>query len=386
MTLKLTIIIPCYNCVDTLEEAVASCFRQGLSSPFEIILVDDGSSDGTRILLEKIGRAHPEIKVILHEKNRGGGAARNTAIAHASGEIICCLDADDILPNDTLQGMIEQLTASKSDGVLFEETRFFKKNPVETHIIRNTITGRPIEIADFFGKDAGFLTTVNFVYTKKAFETAGGYPTHHGFDTQGFGLRFLAVGNKVTVAHGSAYLHRRHHGPSYFVREYNGGKLSFNSYLMLEDVFYLFSKKIKEEILKYKIYIDNKLGENNLLSYLRSRITTIGEDAFFIPNYKSYLGKDGEKKYTSEIADSNDPIDLHTQGLWLYKNQKFSEACEFYLKIWDRYSGSSIYITNIMQCFMNDEIVYKMMYIPPTPIEKLVSLCRKIKNRVRKNF
>ncbi len=93
--MKISVIMPVYNEAATVEEILSRV----LSAPpdfveKEIILVDDASTDGTRQKLEEISRAHPEIRVLYHEKNRGKGAALRTGFQHASGEIIVIQDAD----------------------------------------------------------------------------------------------------------------------------------------------------------------------------------------------------------------------------------------------------------------------------------------------------
>ena len=85
---RLSIIIPCYNCAETLEEAVDSIYRQALTLPFEIIMVDDCSTDKTVKIMDKLKNRYKETKVFNHEKNQGGGVTRNTAVEKSTGDII----------------------------------------------------------------------------------------------------------------------------------------------------------------------------------------------------------------------------------------------------------------------------------------------------------
>lgn len=89
-------IIPCYRCTQTLERAVASVAAQTLR-PAELILVDDGSGDGTRALLQSIAARYAPgwIKLVLLDQNVGAGSARNAGWAQASQPLIAFLDADD---------------------------------------------------------------------------------------------------------------------------------------------------------------------------------------------------------------------------------------------------------------------------------------------------
>ena len=89
--MNLTVIIPIYNEVKTIQLIVKRVLDTGLAS--EIILVDDGSTDGTRDLLGDLAK-QPGIRVILHEKNQGKGAAVRTGIEAATGDLVIIQDAD----------------------------------------------------------------------------------------------------------------------------------------------------------------------------------------------------------------------------------------------------------------------------------------------------
>ena len=89
--LRLSVIIPVYNEAATLE-AVVDRVREA-SVPVELIFVDDGSTDGTRQLLQSWSE-QPHVKVLRHETNRGKGAALRTGFAHATGDVVIIQDAD----------------------------------------------------------------------------------------------------------------------------------------------------------------------------------------------------------------------------------------------------------------------------------------------------
>ena len=95
------IIIPVYNALDTLELAVTSALMQG---DVRILLVDDGSTDGTARLCDELAH-HPRIAVI-HQQNRGVSAARNAGLQAAASEWLTFLDADDVLLPDAIGNLL----------------------------------------------------------------------------------------------------------------------------------------------------------------------------------------------------------------------------------------------------------------------------------------
>ncbi len=89
----LSVIVPCFNERATIAEIIR---RVQASAPeAEIIVVDDGSTDGTReVLAQLTPESHPAVRVLLHEQNKGKGAALHTGFEAASGEILLIQDAD----------------------------------------------------------------------------------------------------------------------------------------------------------------------------------------------------------------------------------------------------------------------------------------------------
>jgi len=88
---SLTVIIPVYNEVHTIKEIIHRVADTGLVS--EIIVVDDGSSDGTRDILNELAR-QKKIKAVFHEQNKGKGSAVRSGLEKASGDLILIQDAD----------------------------------------------------------------------------------------------------------------------------------------------------------------------------------------------------------------------------------------------------------------------------------------------------
>jgi dolichol-phosphate hexosyltransferase len=89
----LSIMMPVYNERERVERAIAEVLQTELPSELELIIVDDGSTDGTREIL-RTGSWDPRVRLFEHEHNRGKGAAVQTALGHAQGEFAAIFDAD----------------------------------------------------------------------------------------------------------------------------------------------------------------------------------------------------------------------------------------------------------------------------------------------------
>ena len=130
-----SVVIPVFNGERFLREAVESVLAQKYS-PLEIIMVDDGSTDGTA----DVARSLPETVRYLHQTNQGPAAARNRGIEHAQGSLIAFADADDLWPEDKLalqlpylmrdpaaeivMGLIQQVLLSETGAENFAEPAF----------------------------------------------------------------------------------------------------------------------------------------------------------------------------------------------------------------------------------------------------------------------
>jgi glycosyltransferase involved in cell wall biosynthesis len=110
----LSVVIPVYNEVNTIEAIVERVRSSGL--PIEIILVDDGSRDGTRDKLKQLEK-QSGTRVILHEKNQGKGAALKTGFANATGDIVVVQDADMEYDPHDFRYLIQPIIEGDADVV-----------------------------------------------------------------------------------------------------------------------------------------------------------------------------------------------------------------------------------------------------------------------------
>lgn len=306
---KLSIIIPCYNCEKTLEEAVASCYTQGIpNDTFEIVMIDDKSTDNTRAVMQRLADTYDNINLSFHQKNRGGGATRNTAVAHSTGDVIFCLDSDDLLPPGTLAKMWQYLKAKKCDGVAFHHSVKFKKKNTEDIAYVDTFSyaGEKIPFESLLASNNACPLYVVFMFTKEAFTKADGYPESHGFDTQGFAWRFLSAGLIAYTCPETTYLHRVNFKQSYYLREAENGMVNFNwQKILLEH-----EPLLSEKAIRFVSEFNCADFTRNIFDELKTQKHILKE------NYRELLGRGALKG--SGNAHSIPPIKRNSvRGLFM---------------------------------------------------------------------
>ena len=194
---KISIVIPCFNAERFLLETIESVFRQDLSD-YELIVVDDGSTDDSRSIIEALGT---RVKAVFGP-NRGASAARNRGTQLAEGEFIQYLDADDLLTTDALSRRIETLERSNSDVAysdwqrLVEEGNGFKAGEIVARTIESVHTDP--QIATFTGF---WCPPAALLYRRRIVERIGGWneslpiiqDARFLFDAARHGARFAHV-------------------------------------------------------------------------------------------------------------------------------------------------------------------------------------------------
>lgn len=110
----ISFVVPVYNVKDYLGDCLDSLLAQTYLN-FEIVIVDDASTDGSGDIARRYAERHPSIRIIAHERNRGLAAARNTGIAAARGTYIAFVDSDDYVSPDYLSDLYGNAVAQRAD-------------------------------------------------------------------------------------------------------------------------------------------------------------------------------------------------------------------------------------------------------------------------------
>ena len=172
-----SVVIPCYQQAEFLPEAVNSVVLQTYTS-WEIIIVDDGSSDNTSEVAASLGQQFPERNIqCIRQTNKGLAEARNAGIRASSGAFILPLDADDIIAPTMLEQTVDLLETRPDIGIAYPDTATF---------------GEVKEYRQARDWNFPILCTTNILsycalYRREVWETVGGYnpnmnPTYEDWD------------------------------------------------------------------------------------------------------------------------------------------------------------------------------------------------------------
>jgi len=208
---KVAVITPCFNAGGFIGECIASVEKSVTLGIIEVkhIIVDDGSTDGTREILQGMDR--PQLKRIFLDNNYGPGYARNAGWQSAGADYIFFLDADDVLFANSLRYLVGMAEETGSPWVYGD-------------FVRGDERGRYLVGEDYYGwqfKSAGaglysmytgrHFFQQNSLYLKRILEEAGGFDSQLAM-AEDFDLatRLLLAGHLPKHVRGPLYMHRYH--------------------------------------------------------------------------------------------------------------------------------------------------------------------------------
>lgn len=210
--MKVSVIVPVYNAGNRLRECVDSILRQSCTDA-EILLIDDGSTDGSGQICDAYASEHPRV-LVVHQENCGAGAARNEGLRRAAGEWILFADADDYLPDGgALAKLIDRAESADCDIAVGSHARLWDGRYMDTvghrhyaHLRQNDPRFR---FAGFFS--AGNLSYVwGKAYRRSFLETHGiRFGAYSYAEDKVFNILCYAAGARYSFLEDVIYIYRK---------------------------------------------------------------------------------------------------------------------------------------------------------------------------------
>lgn len=178
-TPRISVVMPCFNAAGTLEETLDSLRLQTLAD-WELVAVDDGSTDATGDILSKAAASDPRIKPVKID-NGGPSRARNLgALCHARAKVIAFLDADDVCAPERLERLVTAFEARPVSSAFYGRVAFFQHDPRQPDTV-STVRRRALSTHVLLGENP-VCTTSNLAVRKSALRAVGGFDeslVHH---------------------------------------------------------------------------------------------------------------------------------------------------------------------------------------------------------------
>mgnify|MGYP002510237945 FL=1 len=202
--------MPCFNVANTLLRALDSIIMQEVDFEYEVIVVDDASTDKTVDLVKKYSLQHPQVKLICNEVNKGNAYTYYTGLCASKGKYFCVLDGDDYytIP-DKLQRQVNFLDSDIEEKYVGTATQFIIDLGNDMVNIPERSTIQEFSYADFLTQNSGYYHTATYMYRNIFRENVPpeiGDTLYRG-DTPRTMFHLLYSGKKIKVLDfvGSAY-------------------------------------------------------------------------------------------------------------------------------------------------------------------------------------
>ena len=206
----ISVIIPAYNIDSYVKDCVNSVLSQEYQN-YEIILVNDGSTDNTPKICDQLEKAHPNIIKVLHHKNAGLSAARNNGIKRARGEYLAFIDGDDLVAKRFLSTLYEALEKTNSDIAVCGFHEFDKDNlPKTTKTATKMVTYDRVTATSklLVGQENIDIIACNKLYKKAVFKNIT-FPVGELHEDNLTTYKLYAAAKQIVVVDVSLYYYRQ---------------------------------------------------------------------------------------------------------------------------------------------------------------------------------
>ena len=262
----LTVVIPVYNVENYLKRCIESILIQEWKN-YDILLVDDGSIDNSPQICDDYAKAYDFISVI-HKKNGGLSAARNTGISHAEGEYVYFPDSDDWIEPDTFIALAEVVESQKFDIISFN--REFVKGE-EDAIVSDSLVTQVFEGKDAFVQMLKHSYITGFandkIYRKSLFiDNKIMFPSGKYYEDLGTNYKLFLLSEKV-YATNQKYYHYLIDNPDSITQSWNEKKFR-DMFEFYKEVFY--SDFVRSQLNEEELQLLQRYYVSGLIHILAS--------------------------------------------------------------------------------------------------------------------
>ena len=163
--MKVSIIMPCFNVGKTIIRALDSIIMQQVKFEYEILVIDDASTDNTVDLVQKYAKLYPQIKLLCNKENKGNAFSYYTGLVASKGDYFCVLDGDDYytIP-DKLQRQVDFLDSDIQEEYVGTATQYLIDLGDDMVNIPDRSTYQEFSYTDFLSQHSGYYHTATYMY------------------------------------------------------------------------------------------------------------------------------------------------------------------------------------------------------------------------------
>lgn len=342
MNSKITVIIPTYNSSLYIKDCIDSILNQTFQN-FEIIVVNDGSTDDTLEIVKSI--RSDKIKLIDNVLNNGQGYVRNQALKEATGDYIMFVDSDDFLEPVTFEVALKRIIKDKSDFVYFDWKYYkesinkyqyvSKEDFFDKKVLINNECKQLLKIQHYF--------TVNKLYDRKfLIDKEVLYGEHYIYEDIIFWTKAVMNAKKVSIIHSPLYNVR--------INRVSTTKTNYDTSKHLDGFLRAFDEGIE-------LFSDNSREKYWFLNYMFKK---------FLLYYSSRIPKNMKKYFASEFYRR-----IHKYNINMLLSKTRYARVAIFMKIFDSINRFRIFLS-----------IYSMKKY----YKKVISVIKRIKNKIKNLF
>ena len=205
----ITVIIPVYNTKKYLHNCIESILSQTYHN-LEIILIDDGSTDGSEKFVDDYAKSDKRIKVI-HQKNMGLSSARNTGLKHATGKYITFVDSDDRIDPNMVEGLLNALVDTHADIAIcsFKEIYPNGKTKGFSHNYPKQVFTTEQALANMLQENGFMVSATMKLFPTNYFKNTK-FPTNRLHEDVGTTYKLIIKADKIVFIPNEYYIYVHH--------------------------------------------------------------------------------------------------------------------------------------------------------------------------------